>query len=458
MKKILSTAILLLLCIPSPAQRTEAEIRKDIHNLSGIYTSYPDSVHVLTPAPKGYKPFYISHLGRHGSRFHSSGSPYVKGLKWFEKGFAEGKLTETGKEVREKIKILAEDAEDMYGTLTPRGVREHRHIAERMYGNFPEVFGGKDCKIDVYSSTVGRCIMSMACSVERLKELNPSMEVTRSCSERLMKSLFHIDECRKIYTSLKPSRYKGYREVSNPQRLLPLLFTDYSFIPEENRWEVMYYLYNLAAGCSDVDYLGIDLYDYLTVDECYPIWRLRNNYMYMESGPSEKFGLQSMSDADDMLLHIIRCADEAVSGGVYSATLRYGHDQNIVPLAALMGIEGCATACGEYGKFHEVWCDYVVTPMAANIQLIFYRSKKNPEDILVKVLMNEKEAIFPGLAASLQDDGGKAGSSRGGSRHEGSSNGRNSRDGSSLGNNAVKSPYYRWSDLRGYFLQRISAL
>lgn len=420
MKRYISLLLLIFICITSFAQRSETEIKKDIHNLAGIYTSYPDTVHLLTPAPKGHKPFYISHLGRHGSRFHTSEGAYRKALKWLEAGNDAGKLTDTGREVYEKVRIMAEDARDMYGTLTPRGAREHRHIAERMYGNFPEVFKGKACKIDVYSSTVGRCIMSMANSIERLKELNPSIEVTRSCSDRLMKELFHVDECRKIYKELKPSRDEGYRNFSNPDRLLPLLFTDFSFIPEDSRWEVMYYLYNLAAICSDVDYLGIDLYEYLTVDECYPLWQLRNNYMYMESGPSEKFGTQSLSDAGDLLKHIILCADEAVAGNGYSATLRYAHDQNIVPLAGLMGIEGCSTPCGDYDRIHEAWCDYVVTPMAANIQLIFFR-KKGSDDILVKVLLNEKEVRFPALDGT---DGSIA-------------------------------PYYHWSDLRSWFLQRI---
>ncbi len=418
MKKIfISLASALLFCVSAFAQRSEAEIKKDIHNLSGIYTSYPDTVHTLTAAPKGYKPFYISHLGRHGSRFHSSASFYERGLTWLEQGLDSGKLTETGKEVYGKMKIIADDAKDQYGTLTPRGAREHRHIAERMYRNFPEIFSGKGNEIDVYSSTVGRCIISMTNSIERLKELNPSLKVTRTCSDRLMKYLFHIDECRKLYAERKEARNEAYESQSSPERLLNLLFTDYSFIPEDKRWEILYTHYILAAICSDVDYLGIDLYDYLTVEECYPLWQVRNNYMYMESGPSKANGTKSLSDADDLLRHFIAGADEAVAGGKYSATLRYAHDQNVVPLAGLMGIEGCSTPVEESNSIHDVWCDYVVTPMAANIQMVFYR-KKGSEDILVKILMNEKESLVQ------------------------------------LGTDCA--PYYHWSDLREYFMQRIA--
>ena len=33
--------------------------------------------------------------------------------------------------------------------------------------------------------------------------------------------------------------------------------------------------------------------------------------------------------------------------------------------------------------------------MAGNIQLIFFRNKKNPDDVLVKVMLNERETSMP---------------------------------------------------------------
>ena len=50
-------------------------------------------------------------------------------------------------------------------------------------------------------------------------------------------------------------------------------------------------------------------------------------------------------------------------------------------------------------KLQDVWRDYEVTPMAANIQFVFYRPEgkgaAKPEDVLVKVLHNEKETTLP---------------------------------------------------------------
>ncbi len=81
------------------AQMPESEILKNIGNMSGIYTVYPDVHHLRTPAPEGYSPFYISHLGRHGSRWHSSHLNYERTLEKLEQGRSEEKTTPWGDEV-----------------------------------------------------------------------------------------------------------------------------------------------------------------------------------------------------------------------------------------------------------------------------------------------------------------------------------------------------------------------
>jgi hypothetical protein len=42
-----------------------------------------------------------------------------------------------------------------------------------------------------------------------------------------------------------------------------------------------------------------------------------------------------------------------------------------------------------------MWFDYKITPMATNLQFVFYRNQKKPNDVLVKVLLNEDEATLP---------------------------------------------------------------
>ena len=54
-------------------QDTRAQVMADISRAGGEYYVYPTNQPVPTAAPKGYEAFYVSHVGRHGSR-HGLGS------------------------------------------------------------------------------------------------------------------------------------------------------------------------------------------------------------------------------------------------------------------------------------------------------------------------------------------------------------------------------------------------
>ena len=74
-------SIFLLFCLftfsPSQAQTVRDLIIQKPAYASCNYDTYPDSIpDNLTPSPQGKKPFYISHYGRHGSRYINSRSGY----------------------------------------------------------------------------------------------------------------------------------------------------------------------------------------------------------------------------------------------------------------------------------------------------------------------------------------------------------------------------------------------
>ena len=55
------------------AQTSKKEIFNDIYRTGSNYFAYPGpKQQKQTKVPDGYKPFYISHYGRHGSRYMSS--------------------------------------------------------------------------------------------------------------------------------------------------------------------------------------------------------------------------------------------------------------------------------------------------------------------------------------------------------------------------------------------------
>ena len=94
----------------------------------------------LTPTPKGYEPYYMSHYGRHGSRWLISDGNYSRPIATLETAKEMGKLTAKGEEVLETLKAIYKTSTKRLGDLTTVGERQHHGIGKRMTQNFPEIF------------------------------------------------------------------------------------------------------------------------------------------------------------------------------------------------------------------------------------------------------------------------------------------------------------------------------
>lgn len=414
--------VLILLLSVAPHLCAQTDFRKSIADnpslSGGIFTSYSYDSSADAPAPDGYKPFYISHYGRHGSRWHTSFDVYGRVLGWFSEADERRALTDLGRDVYERVKILADDAEGRAGQLTPKGRDEHRGIAERMYRNYTEVFtaaDGRRCRIETRSTLVPRCIMSMHSFCERLKELDPSLEIVPDLGERYLTYLFSMKNINAAREKSRCCIDAYFAEHIDPARLVSALFDGEYAAEHLDGRDVMWLLFRLASITQDVDYLGISLYDIFTDDELFELWSCDNVERYLQFGPSADYGEAASTDAHPLLRQIITEADEAMVSGDHAAFLRFGHDVNVVPLVSLLDVEGmnAHVPCTELDTLHEYWRTSEVTPMATNVQFIFFRSDDSDE-VLVKVLHNESPCRLP-----LPRD---------------------------------MFPYYRWTDFRNYYL------
>ena len=133
MTKKLLPALLLFLSVAAAAQTSRKEIFRDINRTGSNYFAYPGpSQKALTPAPAGYEPFYISHYGRHGSRYMEENDAYVLAIGKLDTAAQLGILTPKGAEVLEKLRIGYDNAWNRDGDLTRLGDRQHEAIARRM--------------------------------------------------------------------------------------------------------------------------------------------------------------------------------------------------------------------------------------------------------------------------------------------------------------------------------------
>lgn len=398
MKKTFLIFSFFIACLSLTAQTTKEEMTSDINKTGGIYYAYPATKADNTPAPSGYKPFHISHYGRHGSRYLISDNDYIHVADLLHKANSMNALTPLGKNVMTRVDSLMIEVAGRGGDLSPLGSRQHRDIADRMSSNYPEVF--KDnAYLTARSTLVPRCILSMTSFTERLKEKNPKLKINTESSQANMYYLCHSipesDEFKGKNGWWKEAYRKFENKNTNPERFVNSIFSDPVFIDRYvNPHDFMWALRWFAVDSQNTEG-KIDFFDLFTEDELFDMWQAFNARFYGEHADYVPADGVHVQNAANLLTNIIETADAAIKMDVPSAALRFGHDGNVVPLVALMQLKGGDASVENLDEVYKNWCDWYVTPMAANIQLIFFKNPKHPEKVLVKFLHNEKETSIP---------------------------------------------------------------
>lgn len=427
MKKLLLVAFGALFCLLLRAQTVADEIRQNVLCTASNYMAYPGPTQLmLTPSPDGMEPFYISHYGRHGSRYHSKPSMYNQPYQTLAKADSLGKLTPLGREVMLRLDRIRHDADGRWGELTPLGAMQHRDIARRMIERFPEVFVGP-ADIDARSTTVGRCILSMEYALMEMLTLNPLLNIHHNATHRDAEAFNYQDKDMMALRFNKPAKkwYKDYEhQCANFDHLMQTLFTDTAYVNRHvDVIELGRELFLLAAIIQNTELRDqVTLYDIFTFDEAYNIWKMGNAYWYIGWGAADVNGAVQPYSQRKLLRRLIDDADKIVGQPKRRVQLRFGHESVLLPLLCLIDVNGLGLTTHDLNQLEpNGWVNYRIVPMASNLQFIFYRhnEKDSADDVLFKVLLNENEATLP-----LPTD---------------------------------QAPYYKWSDFRSYCLKKLEA-
>ena len=399
MRQQLKIVFALFLCSTFvSAQTTKEEMLADLSKTGGNNMVYHTDFKPQTPAPKGYTPFYLSHYGRHGSRYHYSGFDYMVMRNILADADKANALTARGKELKERVDKLYADGFERAGDLTQTGFNQHQGIAERMVNSFPELFG-KDAFLEVKSSTSHRVLISMDAFLQKVKSMRPDVKVRTESSRRIMKYI-NLEERDTVTANLK--RGKGWKEEDakldrlcvHPDRLVSEVFSDTAYVRTKvNKSQFMRKLFDLQCNMQNIDDLDFDFADYFTPDEMFDNWQATNLYWYANFSTCPYANSRGAKCGRNLLTNFLDEADKAIAGNGVTVNLRFGHDTGLMPLASLMGLEGCAVNVTDMTQLYKYWCDYKIIPMGGNLQMIFYKNKSN--DILVKVLLNENEVKLP---------------------------------------------------------------
>lgn len=398
MKTKLLIPLLLLLTAGAAAQTSRKEMLRDINRTGANYFVYPGpSQKALTPAPAGYEPFYISHFGRHGSRYMEDNVCYTYPIGVLDTAAALGILTPKGAEVLGILREGYADAFNRDGDLTMLGGLQHREIAHRMYDRYPTLLS-QPLQVDARSSTAGRCMISMFYFCQELQGLNPAMSIRMDASNRDMGFVVRNRRVKPEKTPAMPGLEQQanalFEKAMDASRLMKTLFTDVpkaeSFIDVDKFLEC---LYNVTSDLQNVPELDLSLTDLFTKDELFAAWKAYNAGILLSCGliPGSTPAYLQQKEARDSIVSI---ADRVIHTGKPALTLRFSHDGTILPLAYLMGLKEAMGGTTDLENLHKHISIDKLIPMAANIQLVFYR-KDGSDDVLVKFLLNENETSIP---------------------------------------------------------------
>ena len=418
MKRILTILFLVTLTMTSWAQRVNPLdlVKAEPRRAYGTDFPYSFDVPALTKTPKGYKPFYISHYSRHGSRYYWNERLYPELDTLLVTAHRRHQLTPEGERFYERFHACKDELKTGVSELSDLGWEQHQRIARTMYNNFPEVFerGGNVLAI---SSLTGRCVLSMSSFCQELVQCNPKIEIREQSSRFTLDGVVPTGRQNPIKHKFPraKARWESHRDMFQYKDDLDSLiivrtFTSTDSLPGRvNR--IPENLINLYTSLPSIGHDGM-MGNIITDQEIAARWENSNLGTY-------SWVFTPQYDMIPILQDILKKADAVINGtSDRIADLRFGHDTCLGPLTVLMGLNGADKDPEDPNEVKYIYQNWQ-TGKASNLQLVFYRGKNGPDDILVKCLLNGAEATMP-----LPTD---------------------------------NFPYYRWADFKRVYTERCKA-
>lgn len=397
MKKLLVTAVLAAAWLSAGAFTVTPE------NAASQYRPYPvDSIQrQLTPAPAGYEPFHLEHYGRHGSRWLIEEKNYDVPVEQLAIAERNGKLTPLGKDIIAELRDLRESSRGRLGELTPLGAEQHRGIARRMVANFPEIFTS-GAHVDARSTVVIRCILSMLNETDAISAAVPDIRITTDASERDMCYMnFHDPVRNALADSAREQYFKPFAaRRANKGGFLSRLVTDSHFAADSLDATALFdQLFEVALNMGSHPERRPILTEIFSVEEINDGWHKNNASWFISGGNTALTEGRSALVQRHLLRNMIESADTTLKSPQRSANLRFGHETMVLSLAVLLNLADYGREVNSLDTLADQWRAYEVFPMACNIQMVFYRPVRGDGDVLVKILLNEREMPVSGLTA-----------------------------------------------------------
>ena len=399
--------ILAVSCSPRvlPYAPMQEVMASDPSLLDGNYRPYEFKSWSDERIEKDYEPFYISHYGRHGSRYCTSRKSYDKAYKVLSKAHADGNLTAEGELLWKDYLELYEVCKDNAALLTDLGRAEQTELGKEMYSHYPEVFatGGR---IFACSTTVERVIESMNLFLAAVSAEVPGLQMETRSEDEDFRFLNGVHKTNPKATdvdfnntsSLKNEWKDDWNTLMDAVDIdvfMTRIFKNPSALAFKDKGiDFAYNLYNILADCACVGKRFENMADHIPLETRYGFWRAYNLRNYKMCGPDCKTtGGRQWAIREVLMRDFLERADEDISAGV-AARLRFGHDWPVAALLPLLDAQGWNISEDDPFKIERVFSCSDVT-MASNLQMIFFRPRKGEDRIIVRMLYNGEDVLLP---------------------------------------------------------------
>ena len=449
MKKLIFTLILSisgLSCLAQPEV-----VLGDPFKSSGLDNIYDFDAQICTAAPKGYEAFYISHYGRHGSRYPYTATVATALLDLLHEAEGKENLSEYGSGLMAKVELFMEKAGNHIGELTDLGRQQQYRLAGEMAERYPQAFR-KGAVVTAQASSSSRSILSMASFCTALARKYPSIRIDQFQG-------FAETQATAPNMGRNPLRIKGpglgnpYREspAEFMQRRFPeftetvlgKMFRDpYAALGDRDVQYLMDHIYMLIGGMNSLpDGVRMDFSDIATPETLARMWELDNYQRFCEyivytaSCCSVFKDIIERADARLALLDSAAGklegrtdgrAERRAEGRAEGADLRFGHDHVLMSLLMIADIDSFGELPENPDELGLVFQTFR-SPMAANLHFVFYRPKNGRGPILTGLSLNGQPARLSALDKEL-------------------------------GISPDESAFYRWDDVKDWFEKRFSQL
>ncbi len=353
--------------------------------LDGTMMPYDFSLSdTVKPWGDNLKPVFINYIARHGARFLSSEKKVESIRKYLLDADKEGRLTAKGRDFLQLTDTVIARTAGRWGALNATGIYEENRLGNEMASLCPELLGKGNVK--AISSYVPRVVMTMYEVCHALARHSSHLDIEASEGRKFSPLLryFTTDSAYVAYLEHGDwvKVYDAFVEQNVPTAPASLMITGEKDSSRLRKLTMDAYGILQSLRASEIAGNPEEWFSEAEYEAC---WKADNLKHYLQRS-ANRFSQAGMEAAKPLLENIMSTADSAFNGEETNvAMLRFGHAETVIPLFALMRLEGCYSPRSSATNLNKTWKDWEVSPLGANLLMVCLKDNSGNDFVALRL-------------------------------------------------------------------------